>query len=123
MAPTRDLSDTYVMGGVVNKFALQFELGWKTLREALLLEGVDAAQSGSPRRAIKEAFVLYPFMDGALWIDMLEDRNRITHLYDEAATLELCRRIVERYIDEFTAVENGLRSLYTDSNDDGAQST
>ena len=48
-AKDEDLSNEFVMSGVTNKFALQFELAWKLLKETLAYEGVAAAASGSPR--------------------------------------------------------------------------
>lgn len=34
-AKDEDLSNEFVMSGVTNKFALQFELAWKLLKETL----------------------------------------------------------------------------------------
>ena len=72
-AKDEDLSNEFVMSGVTNKFALQFELAWKLLKETLAYEGVAAAASGSPREILKAAFATYDFIDGDLW---LEDSQR-----------------------------------------------
>ena len=66
-AKDEDLSNEFVMSGVTNKFALQFELAWKLLKETLAYEGVAAAASGSPRESLKAAFATYDFIDGDLW--------------------------------------------------------
>lgn len=34
-APQQDLSNEFVQGGVINKFSLQFELGWKLFKGAI----------------------------------------------------------------------------------------
>ena len=52
-AKDEDLSNEFVMSGVTNKFALQFGLAWKLLKETLAYEGVAAAASGSPREILK----------------------------------------------------------------------
>ena len=57
-AHKQDLSNEFIIGGVIDKFFIQFELGWKVLKELLIYEGVAAAKSGSPREIIKEAYKL-----------------------------------------------------------------
>lgn len=81
-AKDEDLSNEFVMSGVTNKFALQFELAWKLLKETLAYEGVAAAASGSPREILKAAFATYDFIDGDLWLEMLKTRNDLSHIYD-----------------------------------------
>lgn len=49
----------------------------KELKEAIETEGSSAAATSSPRGIIKEAYTVYPFFDGELWLDMLKDRNDI----------------------------------------------
>ena len=46
------------------------------------------AKTGSPRSIIKEAYAVYPFFDGELWLDMLKDRNDMAHIYDGSAATE-----------------------------------
>lgn len=48
-APSQDLSNEFVLGGVIDKFSLQFELGWKLLKALLAYEGSSVAATGSPR--------------------------------------------------------------------------
>ena len=68
------------MMGVTNKFALQFELAWKLLKETLAYEGVAAAASGSPREILKAGFATYDFIDGDLWLEMLKTRNDLPRI-------------------------------------------
>ena len=56
----------------------------------LLVEGVE---SNTPRAVLKEAYHAQLLMDGDGWIDMLEDRNKTSHLYDEAAAAAIYQKI------------------------------
>lgn len=38
-APQQDLENEFVQSGVLDKFSLQFELGWKLLKALLAYEG------------------------------------------------------------------------------------
>ena len=111
-AKDEDLSNEFVASGVTNKFALQFELAWKLLKETLAYEGVAAVASGSPREILKAAFATYDFIDGDLWLEMLKTRNDLSHIYDGDAARAMVDRIVEAYIPEFRALKAGLDELY-----------
>ena len=64
---------------VIKAYEFSFELGWKTLRDLLAYEGIDAPL---PRQVIREAFAAGLLPDGQVWIDMLEQRNLMAHTYD-----------------------------------------
>ena len=55
-ADSQDLSNDFIIGGIIDKFFLQFELGWKMLKELLIYEGIPAAKTASPREILKEAY-------------------------------------------------------------------
>lgn len=84
-----------VVDGTIQRFEFTFELAWKMLKAVLEHQGIPVQ---SPRSAIKEAFKAGLIEDGDGWIDMLEDRNRTTHLYDEEQCLQVYAKIKERYI-------------------------
>lgn len=49
LSKDRDLTNEFIVGGIIDKFYIQFELSWKVLKELLILEGVAEAKTGSPR--------------------------------------------------------------------------
>ncbi len=113
-ASDEDLSNEFVMSGIASKFALQFELTWKLLKECLAYEGSAAAAFGSPREVLKAAFATYDFIDADVWLEMLKARNDLMHIYDGEAARQLAERIIASYIPAFDAVETGLRELHGD---------
>lgn len=76
----QDLSSELTIDGTIQRFEFCFELAWKLAKEILSFQGIDAQ---SPRAVIKEAFENGLIKDGKGWIDMLEDRNKTSHIYDE----------------------------------------
>ncbi len=113
-ADKEDLNNEFVIGGVIDKFSVQFELGWKLLKELLVYEGSKASVTGSPRGIIKEAYTVYPFFDGDIWLDMLKDRNDMAHIYNGNAANDLVKRILEEYIPQFLKLEEELVRMYGD---------
>lgn len=89
-----------VVDGTIQRFEFSFELAWKLMQVLLKEQGVAAA---SPRAAIKEAFQAEWLLDGDGWIDMLEDRNKTSHLYDEAAAQKIYEKIKQHHINNLTA--------------------
>lgn len=54
-APSQDLGNEFIQSGIIDKFELQFELGWKLFKTMLAYEGDPVSASGSPRDVIKTA--------------------------------------------------------------------
>lgn len=118
LADQQPLDNEFIVSGIIDKFSIQFELGWKLLKNLLAYEGVAASATGSPRGIIKEAYAAYPFFDGELWLDMLKDRNNMAHIYDGAAAQSLVDRILKEYIPQFVRLDEALREHYGDQLDE-----
>ena len=112
-AGQQDLENEFVIGGIIDKFMLQFELGWKVLKELLQYEGRSEARSGSPREILKAAFQVYDFVDEDLWIAMLRDRNNMSHIYDGNAARRLALTIIDAYIPAFQRMEREIVKRYS----------
>ena len=108
----QDLENEFIISGIIDKFFIQFELGWKTLKEFLAYEGIDAARTGSPRQIVKEAYRIYDFLDENVWLDMLSARNDMAHLYDEEAAKTLMHKVITEYVPVFQQMRDGLLARY-----------
>ena len=113
-AHIQDLTNEFIISGIIDKFFIQFELGWKLLKDLLHYEGLTVAASGSPRTIIKEAYLLYDFLDEETWLCMLRARNDVAHIYNSALAQNLVGDILTQYIPAFTAMEAGIRKRYGD---------
>jgi nucleotidyltransferase substrate binding protein (TIGR01987 family) len=87
--------------GVVQRFEYTFELAWKTVKDYLIYSGV-AFDQITPRSVIKQAFAARIIEDGQTWIDMLDQRNLMSHTYDKETFDAVIRSISQRY---FVALE------------------
>ena len=100
--------------GIIDKYYIQFELGWKVLKELLRYEGANQAATGSPREIIKTAYAYYDFIDESVWLGMLRDRNDTTHIYNEEAARQLVNKVLDSYIHEFQVLEMKIKERYSD---------
>lgn len=82
--------------GVLQRFEFTMELLWKTLKIVLEYNKIDA--SGGPKHCIKQAFRYGFINDDEIILDMLDDRNRSSHVYDEETSDEIFTNIKEVYV-------------------------
>ncbi|MEY2491387.1 MAG: hypothetical protein QOH24_338 [Verrucomicrobiota bacterium] len=86
--------------GIVQRFEITFELGWKTLKDYLVFSGVSFEQV-TPREVIKQGFSSKIIRDGQIWIDMLDRRNLLAHIYNESLLDETVKVVGGTYLEVF----------------------
>ncbi|MEF9952296.1 MAG: nucleotidyltransferase substrate binding protein [Clostridium sp.] len=99
-ATTKDLNDDIIIDGIIQRFEFTFELGWKMIKLYLEDQGI-IDEALAPRSTIKCGFKYKVIEDSQVWIDMMLDRNRTSHMYDQELAVSIVTRIKERYITEF----------------------
>lgn len=66
------------------QFILVYELSWKSLMFLLSEEGVEAS---APREAFSQAYRQSWLQDERLWLDVIQNRNRVAHTYSEQTAM------------------------------------
>ncbi|MDD4295196.1 MAG: nucleotidyltransferase substrate binding protein [Candidatus Omnitrophica bacterium] len=93
--------------GVIQRFEFTFELLWKTLKIFLKEDGIEVK---TPRESLKEAFRVGWINDEQVFLDMMEDRNKTSHIYDKEAASEIFQRIKMQYVKGIKEVLDKLKS-------------
>lgn len=107
----RDVTDSFVLSGTVQKFDLTFDLAWKTMKDIVTkkYEVTDFA-TGSPRETLKKAYSLGMIEDDR-WMDMLRLRNELVHDYDQTIARNAVNKIKEEYLGLFKDFEEKIKKL------------
>ena len=106
-ALSEDLSKgSIVIDGTIQRFEFTFELAWKLIKAVLQYQGIEAA---TPRSAIKEGFRVGIIKDGDGWIDILEDRNKTSHIYDEKEAKVIYNKIKDLHIKLLKDLEQSIK--------------
>ena len=92
--------------GVIQAFEYSYELAWNTLRDFLLWQGIEGI-IGS-RDTIREAFSQGLIEEGQGWMNMLADRNRTSHTYNEETAEAILSNISQQHHALLKALENVL---------------
>jgi nucleotidyltransferase substrate binding protein (TIGR01987 family) len=96
-------------GATIKAFELTFELCWKCLKDYLEYSGISEV---SPRAVLKAGFRAELLRDGQAWIDLLDRRNRLVHVYNEAQAAEAAlyiERTALPHLDQLIASLNNLK--------------
>ncbi len=84
-------NSTTVRDGAFQRFEFSVDLAWKTTREYLLEQGF--SELNSPKAVMREAYSYKIIYNEHEWIQILNDRNLTSHVYDEKTADEIFARI------------------------------
>jgi nucleotidyltransferase substrate binding protein (TIGR01987 family) len=116
LANTRELSRLEKQG-LIQAFEYTYELAWKTLKDYLQWQGlVDIIGS---RDTIREAFSQGLLEDGQVWMNMLVDRNRTSHTYNQEIADTIFYNIRDVYHAHFKVLVTTLTKQQEKSRDSG----
>ncbi|MBY7024704.1 MULTISPECIES: HI0074 family nucleotidyltransferase substrate-binding subunit [Clostridium] len=92
-----DGKDEIVRDSLIQRFEFIYELTHKTLKDVMKYLGV-TLENSFPRTIYKKAYVNNLISDDKVWINLLEDRNSTSHIYNESLSDEIANRIVTYYV-------------------------
>ncbi len=95
-------------GGMVKYFELSFELAWKLLKDRLEIDGFDLS---SPREIIKKSAQGGYIDKGRLFLDMLDARNKATHIYSGKEVAKLESEIKKMYLPALKKLQENLLDI------------
>jgi len=106
--------DIFQRAGLIHFFSMTFELAWKTMKD--FLEDQGSTDVTTPRSAIKKSFEVELLQDGKTWLECLEKRNLMTHVYDEEIASEVETLIKNNYFPIIEQFVNKMDSINADTN-------
>jgi len=89
---------------VVKRFEFTYEMSWKALKRYLGYSGV---ATDSPRMAFREGFSQGMIADESVWLDMIEQRNISSHVYDEYQVKGIIEK-KEKYRNAFVGLKEKI---------------
>jgi len=111
--PLEDFSDLEQQG-LVKRFEFSFELAWKTMKDFLESSGIQV-NPVTPKAVIKEAFAAKIIDDGQLWIDMMLDRNLLSHTYDQKSFLKALNSVKNVYLPKLEQLHRWMLEKYQEA--------
>lgn len=95
--------------GLIKAFEYTYELAWNCIKDFYETQGETTLQGS--RDAFQLAFKRGLISDGEVWMEMLKDRNRTSHTYNEETADEIAEAILHRYNDMFLELHKTLEEI------------
>lgn len=102
-----DRENTLYRDALIQRFEFTFDLAWKTAAEVLREQGV-VPEILSPKSVFRAAFNAGYITKENIWLDILNDRNCMSHTYDEQSSARIADDICNRYAKEMGALLKAL---------------
>ena len=96
--------------GVIQRFEYTFELAWKVLKDKMEADGLQLDRI-SPKVVIKQAYASRYIENIETWLQMINDRNLMSHTYDSLKFESVLKTIVSDYL---PLLKNWYLSLRTE---------
>ncbi|HAR86146.1 MAG TPA: nucleotidyltransferase [Clostridium sp.] len=112
----KEVSDIYdgkneiIRDSLIQRFEFTYELTHKTMKEFMKYLGV-TLENSFPRTIFKKAYVNNLISDDKVWINLLEDRNSTSHIYNENLANEVADRIIKDYVNAIGELVENLEKL------------
>lgn len=100
--------DTVVLTGLVGLYEICFEQSWKMMKEILEIHGYEASATGSPKIILKTAYQAGMIKDEDLWLRALQERNNVTHSYNQKIALEIVRQTKAYFYEMFCLLQKEI---------------
>ncbi|MCH2216872.1 MAG: nucleotidyltransferase substrate binding protein [Flavobacteriales bacterium] len=86
--------------GVIQRFEYTWELAWKVLKDYLNHAGI-VLDKFTPASVIRAAFEAQVITNGDLWMQALDARNKMSHVYDAKKFEDVIQQIHDHYLQIF----------------------
>lgn len=93
--------DNVVLTGMVGLYELCFEQSWKMIKEILESHGYEESATGSPKIILKTAYKAGMIKNEERWLRALQERNNVTHSYNQKIALGIVTQIKGDFYDMF----------------------
>ena len=95
--------------GMIKAFEYTYELAWNTIKDFYEEQGETNIQGS--RDAIQLAFKRGLISDGDAWMEMIKDRNRTSHTYNQETAEEIANNILNSYYAAYTDLKEVFEKL------------
>jgi nucleotidyltransferase substrate binding protein (TIGR01987 family) len=94
--------------GLIQRFEYTYELAWNTLGDYLKYQGY--TEINGPRNVIEQAYKTGIIKDGEGWMQMLQDRNKTSHTYNESLVDRIFKDVKGKFYSLFRDLIDALEA-------------
>ncbi len=100
--------NTVVLTGLVGLYEICFEQSWKMMKEILEIHGYEEGATGSPKIILRTAYRAGMIKNEEDWLRALQERNNVTHSYNEKIALGIVRQAKDTFYELFVQLKEEI---------------
>ena len=97
---------------LIKRFEFSFEMAWKLMMSYEKDNGV--AELHGSKDVVRQAYRMSIITNGEAWLEMIDDRNKTSHLYDEEMASDVIDEIIHTYYPLFIELQNKMDEISND---------
>ncbi len=94
---------------LIKRFEFTYEMAWKLMMSYEKENGITELMGS--KDVVRRAFAMSLIENGETWLEMIDDRNKTSHLYDEEMAEDVIDDIVHTYYPLFLELRNKMDVL------------
>lgn len=94
---------------LIKRFEFSFEMAWKLMMSYERDNGVDELRGS--KDVVRQAYRMSIITNGEAWLEMIDDRNKTSHLYDEDMASDVIDEIIHTYYPLFIELQNKMDEI------------
>ena len=94
---------------LIKRFEFTYEMAWKLMMSYEKENGITELMGS--KDVVRRAFAMSLIDNGEAWMEMIDDRNKTSHLYDEEMAEDVIDDIVHTYYPLFLELRNKMDVL------------
>lgn len=94
---------------LIKRFEFSYEMAWKLMMSYEKENGV--AELLGSKDVIRRAFKMSLIDNGEAWLEMIDDRNKTSHLYDEEMAADITDEIINTYYPLFNTLHDKFSKI------------
>lgn len=97
-----------IITGIVMLYKSCFEQSWKMMKAILEANGYKGSATGSPKTILKTAYKAGMIKNEELWLQALQERNNVTHSYNQKIAFEIVTQTKDKFYDMFCELKEEI---------------
>ena len=94
---------------LIKRFEFTYEMAWKLMMSFEKENGVTELLGS--KDVVRTAFSMSLIDNGEAWLEMIDDRNKTSHLYDEEMAADVVDGIINTYYPLFMELQNKMDQI------------
>ncbi len=107
----RKLSE-YECDSLIKRFEFTYEMAWKLMVSFEKESGIEGILGS--KDVVRHAQAMQLIDNGEAWMDMIDARNKTSHVYDEQMARDVIDEIINTYYPLLLELQNKMTSVCTD---------